>query len=127
MIAVPARVYECDASEVSALKKMLEYDPYLDKALTEEDLKKIKNDPEANVIFARQDYLLRDGASLSMDSSKYFLYLSASDDFLNAAEKKLKGNIKSIKRLDQDNERKVIETIEDERTKAEEGFGAIFG
>ncbi|MGC8586964.1 MAG: hypothetical protein ACP5K9_01585 [Candidatus Micrarchaeia archaeon] len=124
---MPARVYQCDASEMPALKKMLEYDPYLDKSLTEDDLKKIKGDPEANVIFARQDYLLRDGASLSLDSSKYFLYLSAGEDFLNAAEKKLEKNIKSIKRLDQESERKVIETIEDERTKAEEGFGAIFG
>ncbi|MEM0094612.1 MAG: hypothetical protein QXE33_00640 [Candidatus Micrarchaeaceae archaeon] len=110
-----------------ALKKLLEYDPYLDKNLTEEDLKKLKEDKDANVIFVRQDYVLKDGISLNLDRNKYYLYLSASQEFMESAEKKLKSSIGSIARLSQDEERKVIETIEEERSRAEFGFGSIFG
>ncbi len=38
---MPARVYLCKSSEIGALKKLLEYDPYLDKSLSEDELKKI--------------------------------------------------------------------------------------
>ncbi|MEM0124472.1 MAG: hypothetical protein QXF41_02950 [Candidatus Micrarchaeaceae archaeon] len=121
------RVYSCDAADMPALKKLLEYDPYLDKNLTEEDLKKLKEDKDANVIFVRQDYVLKDGISLNLDRNKYYLYLSASQEFMESAEKKLKSSIGSIARLSQDEERKVIETIEEERSRAEFGFGSIFG
>ncbi len=121
------RVYSCDASDYPKLQKLLEYDPYLDKNLTEAELAKIREDKEANIIFARQDYIVKDGASLSLDKNKYYLYLHATEDFLNLAEKKLKEAIPSIQRIDPETEKKIIETIDDERRRAEFGFGSIFG
>lgn len=121
------RVYSLDAPDLQKLKKLLEYDPYLDKSLAEADLEKIRNDKEANVIFVRQDYLIKDGASLSLDRGKYYLYIHAIDDFFKLAEKKLKETVPSIQRVDAITEKKIIETIDEERTKAETGFGSIFG
>ncbi len=121
------RVYSLDSSDLQKLKKLLEYDPYLDKSLSEADLERIRNDKEANVIFARQDYLIKDGGALLLDSGKYYLYIHAVDDFFKLAEKKLKENVPSIQRVDAITEKKIIETIDEERAKAETGFGSIFG
>ncbi|MGC8479064.1 MAG: hypothetical protein ACP5M9_00100 [Candidatus Micrarchaeia archaeon] len=124
---MPSRVYLCDATENSALTKLMAYDPYLDKSLNEEQLSKIKEDPEANIIFARQDYIIKDGVSIGLERDKYYLYLSASEDFLEKADKKLKSKIKSIKRADKETEDKVIAVVEGERESSEEGLGSIFG
>ncbi|MEM3839322.1 MAG: hypothetical protein QXF01_01950 [Candidatus Micrarchaeaceae archaeon] len=124
---MPQRVYSCSADEAQALKKLLEYDPYLDKNMSEEQLAKLKKDEDANVIFARQDYLLKDGISLSQDREKYYLYLNANEEFMERAEKKLKANIKSIARVDPDTESQIIEDIESERHASEQGLGSIFG
>ncbi len=105
----------------------MEYDPYLDKSLNEEGLSKIKNDEEANVIFARQDYMLKDGISLNLERGKYYLYLSAAEDFLEKADKKLKKSISSIKRAPPEEEKKIIDIIEEEQQESEEGIGLIFG
>ena len=124
---MPGRVYSCNSGDAQALKKLLEYDPYLDNTVTPEQLNKIKDDVMANVIFARQDYQLKDGISLGLDRGKYYLYLSAVDDFFENAEKKLKQGIPSITRVDQELEAKVIATLEGERKESEEGLGLIFG
>ncbi|MGB9732539.1 MAG: hypothetical protein ACP5P2_02350 [Candidatus Micrarchaeia archaeon] len=121
-----ARVYVCPVEKEGELKKMLEYDPYLDPKIKEEDLKKIREDEMANIIFARQDYVIKEGASISLDPSKCYLFLNAQDSFLDKAEKKLK-NIEGLKRAEPDIESKVIMLVEDERRKADEGFGSIFG
>ncbi len=121
------RVYSFDAADLQKLKKLLEYDPYLDKSLTEADLDKIRGDEEANTIFARQDYLIKDGASLMLDAGKYYLFIHAIEGFFKFAEKKLKDAVPSIQRVDPETEKKIIETIDEERTKAETGFGSIFG
>ncbi len=105
----------------------MEYDPYLDKAKTPEDLAKLKADPEANIIFARQDYWIKDGISLGLDREKYYLVISAVDEFLESADKKLKKDIPGITRADPDTEQKVISEIEKERNASESGLGAIFG
>lgn len=105
----------------------MEYDPYLDMALNEEQLSKLKGDPMANVIFARQDYMIKDGISINLDEKKYYLYLSASDEFLDKADKKLKATIKSVARADPETESKVISLVEGERQGSEQGLGAIFG
>ncbi len=127
MLIITARVYVCGSDKVDALKKLLEYDPYLDKSLSNEDLAKIKDDEEANVIFARQDYLLKDGAALNLDREKYYLYISAADEFLQKAEKKLKKEIEGITEADKETEEKIISTIEEERKESEQGLGLIFG
>ncbi len=124
---MPSRVYTCDAAETNALTKLMSYDPYLDKSLSEEKIAEIKKDPEANIIFARQDYNIKDGVSIGLDRNKSYLYLSASDEFLEQADKKLKNTIKSIERADKETEEKVIKLVEGERSSSEEGLGSIFG
>ncbi len=124
---MPERVYICDASEGSNLTKLMSYDPYLDKSLNEQQLADLKKDPVANVIFARQDYIIKDGISVGLDRSKYYLYLSASDEFLEKAEKKLKDSIKNISRADSETEKNIISIVVGERESSEEGLGSIFG
>jgi hypothetical protein len=93
----------------------------------DESVRKLREDKEANLIFARQDYQLRDGATVGLDRDKCYLLLNAPEDFQVPAEEKLKKNIGSIRRLDPETERKVIESIEKERESAEQGLGMIFG
>jgi len=93
----------------------------------DEALARLKSDKELNIIFARQDYEIKSGAELGMDPNKQYLYLDFSDDLWDLAEKKLKNAVKSIQRLDQESEKKVIAAIEEERTRSEEGFGLLFG
>ncbi|MCL5100374.1 MAG: hypothetical protein M1122_00250 [Candidatus Marsarchaeota archaeon] len=123
---MPERVYACESKYIDSLKKLMEYDPYLDKNLTEEQLSKIKTDPEANVIFARQDYKIKDGISVGLDGKFYYLYISANDEFIEKADKKLKSTIPGIKRVDPETETKIISTINKEREESEEGIGLIF-
>ena len=124
---MPARVYICSSKDVTALKKLLEYDPYLDKSLGEAELEKIRKDEEANVIFARQDYLLKDGISLGLERDYYYLYVNATEEFLAKAEKKLKKALPEIKRAEPGLESKIVATIEEERNESEQGLGLIFG
>ncbi len=106
---------------------MLSYDPYLDNSLSPDQISKIKSDENANIIFARQDYWLKDGITLGLDPEKYYLVLSALEEFLEKAEPKLKNSIKSISRLDHDTELKVAGEMEKERNESESGLGMIFG
>jgi hypothetical protein len=124
---LPVAVYEIDASEVEALKKFLEYDPYLDKALNEEELKKLGSDKLANVIFARQEYSLRDSRALGMAEGKYYLYLKANDDFLVLAQEKLLKSFKTAKKAPKEAEDKFNAIVKDEEDRANAGVGAIFG
>lgn len=150
------RVYECDESEVKALKKLLAYDPYLDPnlipklpdvddkaraAMTEqqraelkakedtasEASKKLREDKYANVIFARQDCDLRDGKSIGIEDEKSYLLIKATDEFLTLAEERFQKEFKTVKRAPADIEKKFITLKEEEESKANAGFGAIFG
>ncbi len=124
---MPERVYECDRNDHEKLKKLLEYDPYLDKSISSEQLEVIRNDKYANIIFARQSYVIKDGSSLGMDAKKYYLYLKAGDEFFKDAEEKLKKEIASIKRSDADTEKKIITIINEEENKGNYGIGLILG
>lgn len=124
---MPARVYVCDAKDADKLKKLMEYDPYLDKSMSNEQLAKMKEDKEANIIFARQDYQIKDGISVSMPDDKCYLYLNANEEFLEQAEPKLKKNIGDVQRADPETEKKVIDLIEQEISNSEAGLGSIFG
>ncbi|MDE1870974.1 MAG: hypothetical protein KGI06_01915 [Candidatus Micrarchaeota archaeon] len=153
---MPARVYEVDRSEAEELKKALSYDPYLDtnlippaiKAenvekdkLTPEQAKEIEErdrkiaeahkmlgeSPKGRFIFSRQDYSLRDGASLGLGDGKSYLYLNATEDFLKGAEERFKNEFKTVKRTSPEDEQKVIRIIKEEEEKANAGFGSIFG
>lgn len=124
---MPTRVYSCDAKDAQELKKLLEYDPYLDKSLNEQQLAELKNDPQANIIFARQDYQLKDGVSLGLDRERYYLCITAVDDLIEKDEAKLKAKVQSIKRVEPDLEVKIVSTLEEERKESEQGLGMIFG
>ncbi len=124
---MPARVYTCGSEDASALEKLMSYDPYLDMSLSEQQIAALKDNESANVIFARQDYNIRDGISTNLDVKKYYLYLSASDEFLEKADKKLRESIKSIARADKVTEDKVIALVEGDRQQSELGVGSIFG
>ncbi len=153
---MPARVYECDRSEEADLKKVLSYDPYTDpnlippapasadipaEKLTEDQKKeleehekqvkevldKLKTDPKAQVIFARQGCSLRDGATLGLNANKLYLYINAADDILDKAEQRFKNEFKTIKRAQKLDEDAVIAVIKNEEDKAGSGFGSIFG
>ena len=66
------RVYECENSKKSEVKKILEADPY------------------AKDSFARVGYKIKDGASVGEDSKKTYIYISASEEFIKKADEKLK-------------------------------------
>lgn len=87
----------------------------------------MKSDDDANVIFARQDYWLKDGAALGLDADKCYLVISAVDSFLEKAEPKLVRMFPGIKRADPELEAKIAADIESERKQAEGGLGMIFG
>lgn len=153
---MPARVYVFNPQDSAKVKKLMEYDPYLDtsiippqKDIKEKDLAKLspearkkieeenavieanvlklKSDPEANVIFARQDYKIRDGSSVGLSDDKGYLYISANDEFMAKVEPKLKKNIEGIERAAPDIEAKIISVIETEQSESEQGIGSIFG
>ncbi len=154
---MPEKVYAFDKSDMEKLNKMLAYDPYLDKTLLPdmppeledkkyleqhpemkekaeemrkriEDAKgKLKNDRYLNVIFARQEYSLREGSELGLDNSKCYLYIKANDDFVGRAEDRLKHEFGSFASTDPDTEAKVVKFIHEEQDRANAGFGSIFG
>ena len=124
---MPARVYLCDEKDMEKLKALMAYDPYLDKNKTEEELASLKQDKAANVIFARQDYQIKDGISIGMEKDKCYLYLNANEEFLALAEPKLLSAIENAKRADPETEKKVISMIEEEISNSESGIGSIFG
>ncbi|HVC58445.1 MAG TPA: hypothetical protein VND15_03150 [Candidatus Acidoferrales bacterium] len=152
---MPIRVYECDRAEVEQLKRALEYDPYTDsnllppskyndkdvKSMSAEDkaamakdeaeraekLAKIRADKLLNLIFWKQDCRMRDAASVDIDGDKVYLYISASEEFLNGADEKFAKEFKSLKRAQKADEDKVIAKIAHEEEIANAGFGSIFG
>ncbi|MGC8669580.1 MAG: hypothetical protein ACP5TL_00290 [Candidatus Micrarchaeia archaeon] len=137
------RVYTFAKADEEKLKSMLAYDPYTDPAvipvakkgdeqgrdqLIKENLEKLaQKDKYYDVIFARQEYSLREGGSMGMDDSKIFLYLKASEEFLTKAEEKLKSNFESFKHASPEDEQKVIKFIKEEQERSDAGFGLIFG
>lgn len=115
------RVYVGSKTEMPQLKKMLEYDPYTD---TSKELD--RNSLEAKIIFVRQEYSIKEGASLGL-KGEFYLYINSSDDFLKGADERFAKEFKTIKRAEPVDEKKVIESVKAEKDKAAEGFGSIFG
>ncbi len=123
---MPKKWEDADDSYFSAHPEEKEDAEKLKKQI-EDAAEKLKNDREANIIFARQDYQLRDGTAIGLEREKSYLYLSADDAFLGAGEAKLKKSISSLQRASEDVEKKVISTIDEERQKSDSGLGFIFG
>ncbi|MEK6982846.1 MAG: hypothetical protein AABX38_07970 [Candidatus Micrarchaeota archaeon] len=100
------RVYEFEMNKKADITKMLETDPYAEDS------------------FARVGYKVRDGAGLSEDKTKMYLYISGSDEFIKKADEKLKPLAKVAST---EVEKRVIEKIVLEEETAESGFGSMFG
>ncbi len=147
-------MYECSKTEVEELKKVLTYDPYLDPNLIPPSEKSSgkpmdKMSPEeqkemadrakmvnaaleklglkAKIIFARQEYSIREGATFGSSGDVNLLYLSASDEFLKGAEERFKTEFKTVKRAPKEVEDRVIAAINEEQERANSGLGSIFG
>lgn len=121
------RVYEFEGSEKEKLKKLLSYDPYSDPSIDSKTLEELKSNKEANIIFARQNCLIRDAAQLGIEGGKLYLYIKANDDFIAAAEGKLAKDFPSMRRVAKDVEEKVVRLINEEESRSNYGVGLIFG
>ncbi len=66
------RIYECEATKKAELTKILEADPYSEGS------------------FARAGYKMKDGAAVGEDKDMVYIHVSASEEFLKAADEKLK-------------------------------------
>ncbi len=138
------RVYVIEKSEMSKLKEMLAYDPFMDpkiippapekmtpeeaKAREEKIAEAKKALPEGalTIIFGRQEYSIKEGASVGLKGD-FYLYINASEDFLKGAEARFSKELKTVKRAESADESKVIDALRAEKDKAAEGFGSIFG
>ncbi len=149
------RVYTFAKADQQRLKELLAYDPYLDTKLIEkrdegrrheaalpgdeseehiaerkrvgEVIRKLAEDEYAGIIFARQKHELREGDALGLDSGRLYLYIEANEQFLDKAERLLRERFGSCERAKAGDEKRVIEVIRDEESRANEGIGAIFG
>lgn len=99
-------VYECELTKKKDLMKVLEADPYAEDS------------------FGRIGYKLKEGAAISEEKSKMYVYISADEAFLKKAEEKLKG---IVDRSKPEAEKRVVAIIEKEEESATSGFGDIFG
>ncbi len=99
-------VFQLPAEKKAELTKLLEAEPY------------------EKVSFSRNGYKLKDGASVSEDAKKAYLYLSCTEEFAKFAHSKLDSMCEKTEPAVQE---RVIKKIEDEENSAEAGFGAIFG
>lgn len=118
------RVYSFSKEDLQQVKDLTTFDPYA-QSLPPEKLEELKKDPLFDVIFARQGVEIREGSAFELGVD-YILIVDAPEGFFKLGEEKLK-RIKSVKRLNEKDEAKVIEKIEEQSEKAEIGFGSIFG
>ena len=100
------RVYECEPAKKADVTKLLEADPYAEDS------------------FARVGYKVKDGGVLGEDKAKFYVYISASDEFVKKADGKLKDFAKPAPK---DVEKRIVEKIHKEEEEAESGFGSMFG
>ncbi|MFH1784865.1 MAG: hypothetical protein ABH842_00405 [Candidatus Micrarchaeota archaeon] len=100
------RVYECEPSKKAEITKILEADPYADDS------------------FARAGYKIKDGTVLDEDKTKFYVYISTSEDFVKKADEKLK---EIAQKAPEDVEKRIVEKILKEEEEAESGFGSLFG
>lgn len=100
------RVYECDSAKKADVTKILEADPYAEES------------------FARNGYKIKDGGVLGEDKTKFYIYMSASNEFIKKADEKLKDLAKPAPA---EVEKRVVEKVQKEEEEAESGFGSMFG
>ncbi len=84
----------------------------------------LEADPYAETSFARMGYKLKEGAQVGADPKMLYLYISADELAIKAAEEKIKA-IEAV--IPKETEKKVIEEVDKEEDNAVSGFGDIFG
>ena len=105
-----ARVFEVVLTDQGKLKKVLEANPYETPS------------------FSKQGYKLKAGKGIGGDEGKYYLHIKADEDFFKWADNQFKAaEIASLKRCEKADEEKIVKTIEEEESSAEQGLGNIFG
>ena len=107
-------VFEVPAASKAKLIALLEADPY------------------GKPCFSRNGYKVKDGAQVSQDREKCYVFMRATDEFVVFAREKLKGLVDADgKELASESKPEVVaaiaKVIEEEENNAEVGFGAIFG
>ncbi len=84
-----------------------------------------KNSLEGNEEASRLSITFRDNTSLGMEKEGYYLELDGPDELIAKAKELLKES--EAKELSGEELKKVEDAINAQESKAEEGFGAIFG
>jgi len=92
----------------------------------------LEADPYGKPCFSRNGYKVKDGAQVSQDREKCYVFMRATDEFAIFAREKLKGLVGADgKELAAESKPDVTaaiaKIIEEEENNAEVGFGAIFG
>jgi hypothetical protein len=84
----------------------------------------LEADPYAETSFARMGYKLKEGAQVGADPKMLYLYVSADEKAIVAAEAKIKPLEAAVPK---ETEKKVIDEIDKEEDNAVSGFGGMFG
>lgn len=92
----------------------------------------LEADPYGKPCFSRNGYKVKDGAQVSQDREKCYVFMRATDEFAVFAREKLKGLVGADgKELAVEGKPEVAaaiaKIIEEEENSAEVGMGAIFG
>jgi predicted neutral ceramidase superfamily lipid hydrolase len=119
------RVYSFNKEDLKEVKKLISFDPYAQNIPIDKIEEMKKEDELFDVIFVRQGVEIKEGKEFGKDFD-YLLIIDAPQSFFEKGEKKLQ-RIKSIKRLNKEEEEEIIKKLEEDENKAEKGFGAIFG
>ncbi len=90
-------------------------------------LAKLASEKYSNLIFNRQEYSLRDGRSIGLSDHASYLYINATDAFLKDCDLMFSEKFKTVKRAKPEEESKLVGIINDEKERANSGFGMIFG
>jgi len=92
----------------------------------------LEADPYGKPCFSRNGYKVKDGAQVSQDREKCYVFMRATDEFAAFARGKLKALVDAEGReLAVESKPEIVaaiaKIIEDEENSAEVGMGAIFG
>jgi len=92
----------------------------------------LEADPYGKPCFSRNGYKVKDGAQVSQDREKCYVFMRATDEFASFARGKLKTLVDAEgKELVVESKPEVVaavaKVIEEEENNAEVGMGAIFG
>ncbi|MCC7570039.1 hypothetical protein KO465_01685 [Candidatus Micrarchaeota archaeon] len=82
----------------------------------------LQKDTTEKISFARQGYDFKDGKTYGVEG--WIIYLEADEDFIKWAEEQF-GDL--VKKLAEDKTNEIALSIKQEKDRASEGFGNLFG